>query len=186
MKKRGTFFLRLTLRMMLMLVLILGSLYLIGRTIKKEVCSSVDIHASDKQVWQILTDFPSYPQWNPYIRQASGEIKVGAQIYIFNRSSNTDDGLAFRPTILTVTPDRELRWLGYVYVPGLFDGEHVFTIQSLDDAHVHFTQCETFSGIGTVIDAQDTNTQGDFQRMNLALKGRSEAAFSREVQLRAT
>ncbi len=185
MKKRGTFFLRLTLRMMLMLVLILGSLYLIGRTIKKEVCSSVDIHASDKQVWQILTDFPSYPQWNPYIRQASGEIKVGAQIYIFNRSSDTAAGMAFRPTILTVTPGRELRWLGYVYVPGLFDGEHVFTIQLLDDTHVHFMQCETFSGIGTVIDAQDTNIQGDFQGMNLALKGRSEATFSREVQLRA-
>src|SRR6266849_10179499 len=86
MKKRGKFILRLILGMMLMFVLILGSLYLIGRTIKKEVCSGVDIHASDKQVWQILTDFPSYPQWNPYIHQVRGEIKAGAKIYIFNQS----------------------------------------------------------------------------------------------------
>jgi hypothetical protein len=174
MRKRGMFFLRLISGIVLTFVLISGMLYLFGRSINKGVCSSVDIHTSDKQVWQILTDFSRYPQWNPYIRQASGDIKVGAQIFIFNQSSDKDSGMAFHPAVLTVIPERELRWLGSVYVPGFFDGEHIFTIQQIDANHSHFTQCEIFSGIGTVIDAQDTNTQADFQRMNLALKARAE------------
>ncbi len=173
MKKRGTFFLRLSVGIMLVLLLMLGSLYLIGRTITKELCSSVDIHAPDTQVWQVLTDFSHYPQWNPYIRQASGELRTGAQLYIFNQSSGTD-GISFRPTVLKVEPNRELRWLGYVYLPGLFDGEHIFTIKRLDGTHVHFAQCEIFTGIGVPIEAHslDTETQRDFEAMNRALKAR--------------
>jgi len=40
--------------------------------------------------------------------------------------------MTFRPTILKAEPNRELRWLGHLLVPGLFDGEHIFTIETWD------------------------------------------------------
>ena len=43
----------------------------------KELRTEIEIQASDKRVWQLLTDFASFPQWNPFIRQAKGEVKVG-------------------------------------------------------------------------------------------------------------
>ena len=44
----------------------------------KELRSEIEIQASAERVWQLLTDFPSFPQWNPFIRKATGNIRVGA------------------------------------------------------------------------------------------------------------
>ena len=41
----------------------------------KELYSEIEIEATDEQVWQILTNFADFPQWNPFLRQASGEIE---------------------------------------------------------------------------------------------------------------
>jgi hypothetical protein len=30
----------------------------------------------------------------------------------------------FKPKVLSVRPERELRWLGRLFVRGVFDGEH--------------------------------------------------------------
>ena len=41
----------------------------------KEVFSEIDIQAPAERVWQVLTDFASYPEWNPFIRRINGEPK---------------------------------------------------------------------------------------------------------------
>src|SRR5215210_9363232 len=38
----------------------------------KELHSEIEINAPAQRVWEVLTDFASYPQWNPFIRRASG------------------------------------------------------------------------------------------------------------------
>ena len=43
----------------------------------KELHSEIVIDASPERVWDVLTDFASYPQWNPFIRRISGELEVG-------------------------------------------------------------------------------------------------------------
>ena len=45
-------------------------------------------------------------------------------------------GMRFRPSLLVVSPLRELRWKGKLLVPGLFDGEHSFTLESGPDGSV--------------------------------------------------
>ena len=42
-----------------------------------EFCTEIEIQASDTRVWQLLTDFANFPQWNPFIHRAKGEAKVG-------------------------------------------------------------------------------------------------------------
>jgi hypothetical protein len=72
-------------------------------------------------------------------------------------------------------PDRELRWLGRLLVPGIFDGEHSLSIEPLESNGSRFVQSERFSGIlvglvkGTL---QKTDT--GFEQMNAALKERIE------------
>ena len=63
--------------------------------------------------------------------------------------------MTFRPTVLKVEPNREFRWLGHLLFPGLFDGEHIFTIEPLGEGHVRFTQREVFTGLLVPLFAAD-------------------------------
>jgi hypothetical protein len=129
----------------------------------KELRTEIEINAPPERVWQLLTDFANYPQWNPFIRRASGEIRKGAQLQVHLRPSGAK-GMTFRPKVLKAEPNRELRWLGHFLIPGLFDGEHIFTIEPLEARRVRFVQREIFTGI----------TRRGFEEMNLALKLRAE------------
>src|SRR5207247_9664175 len=55
--------------------------------------------------------------------------------------------LTFRPIVLAADAHRELRWLGRLILPGLFDGEHLFTIAPFSSGRVRFSQRETFRGL---------------------------------------
>ena len=141
----------------------------------KELRTEIEIQASDKQVWQLLTDFASFPQWNPFIREAKGEAKVGARPVIHLQPSGAS-GMTFKPTVLKVEPNRELSWLGHLLMPGLFDGEHTFTIETLEANRVRFTQREVFTGLLVPLFARslDADTRRGFEEMNQALKSRAE------------
>jgi hypothetical protein len=104
-----------------------------------EIRSQIEIDAPAERVWGILTDFAAFPQWNPFIRRASGEPRTGARLQVYVQPSGAR-GMAFRPTVLRAEPNRELRWLGRLWVPGLFDGEHILSIEPLDASRVHFVQ----------------------------------------------
>lgn len=142
----------------------------------KELRAEIEIQATKERVWQQLIDFDSYPQWNPFIRQVEGQAKVGAKLEAHIQPSGTR-GMTFKPTILTAEPNRELRWLGRLIIPGLFDGEHVFTVESLGDTRVRFVQREIFTGILVPLLARslDADTLRGFNEMNQALKSRAEA-----------
>ena len=80
----------------------------------KELHSEIEIAARPERVWDILTDFASYPRWNPFIRRISGELKVGERLDI--RLEPPDSrGITLRPTVLSVEPNRQLRWLGHCW-----------------------------------------------------------------------
>ena len=141
----------------------------------KELRTEIEIQASDKRVWQLLTDFTNFPQWNPFIRQAKGEAKVGARLEVHLQPSGAS-GMTFKPVVLKVEPNRELRWLGRLLMPGLFDGEHIFTLETLEGNRVRFTQREVFTGLLVPLFARslDTDTRRGFEEMNQALKSRAE------------
>jgi len=143
----------------------------------KELRSETEIQASAERVWKLLTDFASFPQWNPFIRKASGNLRVGERLEV-NIQPSGASGMTFRPTVLKAEPNRELRWLGHLLISGLFDGEHSFTIEPLGEGRVRFTQREVFTGLLVPLFARglDTDTRRGFEEMNQALKSKAEQA----------
>ena len=143
----------------------------------KELHSQIEIEAPAERVWLVLTDFAAYPDWNPFIRRVSGRPEVDEQLVVRMRPSGTK-GMTFRPTVLKAEPNRQLRWLGHLLVPGLFDGEHIFEIEELDEDRVLFTQREIFRGLLVPLLARslDRDTQRGFEEMNRALRERAETA----------
>ena len=104
------------------------------------------------------------------------KLEVGQRLKVYIKGSK-GMGMTFKPTVLNIEPGRELRWIGRLLMPGLFDGEHAFTIEPLDVGRVRFIQSEKFTGLlvflGTFMGVF-RNTQTGFEEMNQALKERSE------------
>jgi hypothetical protein len=141
----------------------------------RQIQTSIDIVASPTRVWSILTDFRSYPTWNPFITSIDGKSQPGARLRVTIAPSGRRP-MTFRPVVLTVTPGRELRWRGRLLMPGLFDGEHAFQLEMLSTAGCRLHHTERFSGLmvglmsGSLLDA----TREGFEAMNGALKRRAE------------
>ena len=90
----------------------------------------IDIEATPDAVWSILGDLPAYAEWNPFMPEAAGNLAVGERLDI--RLQPVDGrAMRIRPRVRAVEPGRELRWLGRMGLPGLFDGEHRFTIENM-------------------------------------------------------
>ena len=63
-------------------------------------------------------------------------------------------------------------------MPGIFDGEHIFSIEPLGTNQARFVQREIFTGLLVPLFTRelDTNTRRGFEEMNQALKARAEQA----------
>ena len=140
----------------------------------RQLRTDIEIDATPDRVWAILTDFASYPAWNPFIESIRGEPVVGSKLEV--RIAPPDgNAMTFKPTVLNAEPDRELRWLGRVLLPGILDGEHMLQLEPLAGGRVRFVQAERFRGVlvpflGKTLD----RTERGFAAMNEALKGRAE------------
>jgi len=136
----------------------------------------IEIDAPPERVWAVITDFRAYPEWNPFIRRISGELREGARLEVRIEPPGAR-ATTFKPTVLTVEPNRELRWLGRLLVPGIFDGEHSLGIEPLESSRTRFVQSERFSGVLVgLVKGTLKKTDAGFEQMNAALKARVEQA----------
>jgi hypothetical protein len=141
----------------------------------RAISASVDIAATPQQVWAVLADLDAYPQWNPFIRSASGQVAEGATLTL-RLVPAQDRAMTFRPKVLAAEPGRLLRWIGRLIMPGLFDGTHQFALEDLG-GHTRLTQSETFRGVLVPFTSKViTQTEADFRALNQALKRRAERA----------
>ena len=138
----------------------------------KEIRTEIDIGASPTRVWQILTDFASYPEWNPFIRKIEGEPVEGAKLHI-HITTPAGVNREYSPKVIRVMAEQELRWLGKM--PGLLSGEHIFAIEPAGD-NAHLVHREVFGGLLTSFfgSSLDNDVKKGFEEMNSALKKRAE------------
>ena len=141
----------------------------------KTLHTVIDIDAPPEAVWAVLADLERYPHWNPFIPRIAGRLAPGERLAV-RLAPPGGAGMSFRPTVLAVTPGRELRWVGRLLVRGLFDGEHRFAVEPLGAGRARFVQEERFTGLLVPLFARslDGPTRAGFEAMNRALKGRVE------------
>ena len=140
----------------------------------KELSTEIEFDGTPQEVWTTLTDLQTYPQWNTFIEKVDGELTVGAKLDV--RLQPVDErGITMHPTVLAAEPGRELRWIGHLMIPGIFDGEHRFLIEEAGPGRVRFTQSERFGGIMVPLlwkKLRDGGTAKGFRAMNEALARR--------------
>lgn len=143
----------------------------------KAIETQIDIRADAQTVWDVLTDFDAYETWNPFIRLVRGEARQGGRLRVRIEPPGLRP-MTFRPRIAHCQPERELRWVGRVLVPGVFDGTHQFRIAACG-VGVRFYQCKAFTGLAAPFfgAAEAAAVKEGFESMNEALRARCEVIF---------
>ena len=107
-----------------------------------EIQTQIDIDAPVSVVWDVLTDFSGFHEWNPMVTSADGSASEGSTATLRYRS-NIGVPLHFRVLITRSRAGRELRWVGSRM--GI-SGEHYFQLNT-DGAGTHFVHGEVFRGL---------------------------------------
>ncbi len=147
----------------------------------KQIRTEIVIKATPAAVWKVLTDFPRYGEWNPFITSLEGLTTQGSKLVARMEPPN-GSAMTFKPTVLVANTNKEFRWLGHLLFPGLFDGEHIFELYESTDGTTTFVQREQFTGILVPLFSKmlDTKTLAGFEMMNKKLKQRVEGASHTE------
>jgi len=136
--------------------------------------TEIQINASPEKVWSVLTGLDEYSSWNPFIKEAKGKVKQGEQLKVLIAPPGKN-AMTFKPIVKSVVKYREFSWLGRFLLPGIFDGEHIFTITENNKGCL-LVQKEKFSGLLVPLmwHSLEKNTRRGFELMNSALKQRVE------------
>jgi len=141
----------------------------------KAIRTEVEVAASPERVWAILSDFPAFPYWSPFVSKVDGRPSAGERLTV-RLTPPGGRAMTFKPKILKAEANRELRRLGRLAIPGLFSGEHSFTIEPPGPDRVRVVQAEDFRGllVPLLSNSLDRDAKAGFAAMNEALKGRAE------------
>jgi hypothetical protein len=148
-----------------------------GEMIKKGklIYTEIRINAPVKKVWSIFTDFEKYPEWNPFIKSLKESPIERGKIKVFLQPPGKR-GMHFEPKVLKFENEKEFRWIGKLFIPRIFDGEHTFILKDNKDGTCTFMQYERFRGllVPFMKNMLENNTKNGFELMNKALKKRCE------------
>lgn len=137
----------------------------------KKLSTEIVINATADRVWTILMDFEAYPGWNPFIKSIIGTAKIGEQLKVTLQPKDKQP-MQFSPQVIIHNKGKEFRWLGHLFVKGLFDGAHYFKLEPLNTNQTRLIHGEDFSGVMAtpLLKMIGANTLEGFKAMNQALK----------------
>ncbi|MCB1760420.1 MAG: SRPBCC domain-containing protein [Gammaproteobacteria bacterium] len=136
----------------------------------KNIHTSIDIDAPKDKVWAVLVDNSAYPEWNPYHVEVNGKIAIGEELGVVINKPNGET-VKIQPHVMRLERLTELTWGGGI--EGIFFGEHVFLLSSIDEFRTRLVHKERFSGIAISFASLDSIEKG-YDLMNQALKERVE------------
>ena len=141
--------------------------------------TEIEIAAPVGVVWEILIDGARYHEWNPFITTLEGKLAEGERIDVVLSPPDASD-FRFRPEVVRVAKEQELRWRGSVLFEFIFTGEHYFELSQVAPGRTRLTHGEDFRGfLLRFLGRQMTSAARGFVFMNQALKRRAEAQVTR-------
>ncbi len=143
--------------------------------LRRELVTSLEVEADRERAWEVLTDLEAYPEWNPMIRRASGELRPGSVLRVRFEPEGMR-GRDYRPRLSVVDPPGELRWTAFLNLPGVFAFEHYWLLERAGEGRTLLKHGVSVSGILAPLAWKivERSSRGPFEAMNRAHKERAE------------
>jgi hypothetical protein len=140
-----------------------------------EIKTEIGISAPPSRVWEVLTDFSRYPEWNPFVLEVKGDVYQDATIY-YRFEMPRGIRIWTAAVVLRFKRESELRFSAHFLTPSVFRGDHYFAIEPTHRDGVIFHHGEIISGLLFPAVQLILQKHGPpiFQALNRALKQRAE------------
>lgn len=136
-------------KIFILIVLLIGlglTVLLIIGTSVKTVRTEIQISAPIGRVWQVLTDFDRWSEWNSSINQARGTATIGSQLDITIRGEDGEDASNYEPLVVEVNAPEQFRWTATMMAGFVFKNHRVFELKKVEGGTL-LVQKEEFSGL---------------------------------------
>ncbi len=144
----------------------------------------IETQATPEELWEVLMDFPAYPDWNPMVVGISGQTGLGSHLAV-TIAMKSGRRMTFHATVVEFEPGRRFAWLGKIWIRGLFDGLHRFEVEAGASGAV-FIHSEEFRGLlPPLLGKVMRDTHEGLMAMNEALVGETERRRSEKLAVRA-
>jgi len=145
-----------------------------------DISSSIIINSSMEKVHSIFLKFENYPQWSSFIKSISsndGNFNKGSQLEIELVFKESEKPTIMTP-IVTENSKNQFSWLGTLGSSWIFEGEHKFEFESLENDKTKVIQSEKFNGIlkKPVLWFVMKDTLNGFKNFNEYLKVKCESS----------
>ncbi len=112
----------------------------------RELRTEIEIAAPLTKVWNILTDFNNWKQWNPIVKQARGVASLGSKLSITMCGKDGKASNKYSPVITTFEEPKSFRWRAQMMAGFLFTNDKVFALEEIASG-TRLIHIEGFSGI---------------------------------------
>lgn len=145
----------------------------------REITTEIEIAAPATKVWNLLTDFDHWKEWNPIVSQASGVAALGSKLSVTMRCENGKDGPKYTPIITIFDEPKSFRWRGKMMAEFLFTNDKIFELEETGSG-TRLIHKELFSGLVVPLFWGKLNegVPSMLQSMNEALKAKAEKSLA--------
>jgi len=140
----------------------------------REIKREIQISAPIDKVWQVLTDFENWKDWNTTAK-AKGNTSLGTKLSITMIGEDCKEK-TYGPEVVEVDAPKVFRWQVKMMGGLMFTNERVFELHEKNGG-TEFVNIEKFSGLMASIfgGKMEAFIPPNLEKMNLALKNKVES-----------
>jgi hypothetical protein len=142
-----------------------------------EIETSIEINATKERVWDVLTAFREWDEWNPIITRMKATLSPNTPLSFVIATGGRE--LKIKAEMVKVEHGKELRWRGPPsWVVGrILRGEHYLAVESTGPNKSRIVHGERFGGVSLPILWRKLRSDLEvaYSEMNRAIKARAES-----------
>jgi len=150
-----------------------------------EIETSLDIDAPKERVWDVLTAFREWDEWNPVITGMHAVLSPNTPLSFFLRMGGRVHKI--KAEMARVTHGKELRWRGPPswLLGRVFRGEHHLIVEPVAGGKSRIVHGERLEGIALPIlwRKMRPDLEAAYSKMNQAMKVRAESLSARPAHV---
>jgi len=145
---------------------------------KRAVEHRIGVQAPAEIVWELVSDFSTWQDWNPLYRKAEGQLKIGTNLTLEQHLAD-EPPTVITPVVQDWVPYEQLHWRS-TRMGGFVTAIRYLEIENMGPGNSTFSNGELFMGLLLRFVSRDERRKlkAAFTEMGEAVRDRAEAIWS--------